>query len=658
MTWNVTFTDLERNAPGLVVNVKALSWSDRGGCDMAGLTVQGDAHALRTLDGWIGREVKIYNPQHTLVWFGVVAEVNWALTQKWAIGRSLNRLANRVRVSYTKVDAFGASTATATAWATDATSQATYGVRDVEISIGEASDDEATAARTQLLTRADPRPTRRRSRIQGAEVVCWGFYRFLDWRLYENLAGRMEYSGDGDEQEISIGWTISTATNIGWYERYMHDVGGRLAALEDGDRIWVNKTGTNSGEKTISTVSGDGQESYTASTIWFEVNDDIKDTANGFRDFSANRYINVSGSASNSGYHYIDGKPSDGHMETSQGFTGAIIAEGTGPSITILQGQTADVGTVTDEEPGVSTSLTLYGYEVAQEFIAATTMDIERVAVRVAKIGTPADNLLVELCADSASAPGTVLGTATLAAADVQADDVTDTWVEFASLVSVTAATHYWLKVRRSSSLHESNYWRLGLVEGTSELTKFYTGGGWTAATRSGVALAMPYRLWDSEDTADAMTRVVTNCGGSFVTSVTVSDTSVLRNQYVSEGRRGGAELERLLDIGTASGDRLTAIVNEKRTLTIATQTAQPSSVAGLPVLGDDDRIYEAQGAAWQVGVAPVNRWLALKLPMGIASDWEMALVYVQACRYDVASGAWEITPGDADEMLDVYTRD
>ena len=657
MTWHVEFVDLAKNAPGLSITVRALAWSDRGNCDEAALTVQGDGQALRTLNGWIGREVRIYNPQHTMVWFGIVAEVNWALTNKWAIGRTLSRLANRVRIAYTKADAFGASTSLTTSWAEDATSQATYGIREVELSIGEASDDEATAARTQALLRADPRPTRRRARVQGAEVVCWGFYHFLNWQYYENLAGRIEHDGD-DEQEISIGWGLSGATNIGWYDRYLHDVGGRLSALRDGDRVWVAKSGANSGEKTIASVTGDGQISYTATTIHFEENDDIKDTASGFREFYANGFVNVSGSGSNSGYHYVDGKSTDGHMTTAQSFTGAIVNEGTGPSITLLEGEYADVGTVTEEEPGTSTALTLYGYEVAQEFIPSTTMALERVAVRVAKIGSPADNLLVELCADSAGAPGTVLGTATLAAVDAAADSVTDTWIEFASLVSVTASTSYWLKVRRSSSLSATAHWLLGLVEETSETTLFYLGSSWTAATRDGVSLSMPYRLWDSEDTSDAMERIVTDCGGSFVTAVTVSATSVYRNQYVAEKRRGGEELERLLDIGTASGDRLTAMVNSKRTLTIAAQVEQPTSVAGLPVLGDDDRIYEAQGAAWQPGMSPVGNWLALRLPMGIASDWEMALVYVQAARYDVQAAAWEIKPGDAEEMLGIYSRE
>lgn len=657
MTWHVKFTDLERNAPRLVVNAKTLSWSDRGNCDTATLTVQGDGQALRTLNSWIGREVQIYNPQHTMVWFGIVAEVNWALTGKWSVGRTLSRLANRVRIAYTKADAFGASTSLTTSWAEDATSQAIYGIREVELSIGDASDDEATAARAQALLRAEPRPTRRRARVQGAEVICWGFYRFLDWQYYENLAGRIEHDGD-DEQEISIGWGLSGATDIGWYDRYMHDVGGRLSALRDGDRVWVAKSGANSGEKTIASVTGDGQASYTATTIHFESNDDIKDTANGFRNFYANGYVNVSGSASNSRTHYVDGKSDDGHMVTAQSFTGAIVNEGTGPSITLVQGEYADVGTVTNEAPGTSTALTLYGYEVAQEFIPSTTMALERVAIRVAKIGSPADNLLVELCADSAGAPGTVLGTATLAAVDAAADSVTDTWIEFASLVSVTASTSYWLKVRRSSSLSATAHWLLGLVEEVSETTLFYLGSSWTAATRDGVSLSMPYRLWDSEDTSDAMERIVTDCGGSFVTAVTVSATSVYRNQYVAEKRRGGEELERLLDIGTASGDRLTAMVNSKRTLTIAAQVEQPTSVAGLPVLGDDDRIYEAQGAAWQPGMSPVGNWLALRLPMGIASDWEMALVYVQAARYDVQAAAWEIKPGDAEEMLGIYSRE
>lgn len=653
MAWQVVFPNLEQVPKGLTLQPVRLAHSDRGGCWEASVAVAGALEDTQFCTDWLGRRIHILNDVGSIVWWGVVTSVTVGLG-KWAVGRTLAGLVNRCAVEYSAEDRASGDNYEVTSWADDSTSQAAYGTREHLVSIGDASVGEANARRaTALAQGANPAVVRSKAQGDGATLTCWGLARFLEWKYYTNLVGRIEHDAD-DAAEMSIGWQL-VSDEIGFYENSLHHLGADLGGLREGDKIIVSGSTSNDGTLIIADGTGDAGVVYEADTIWFEVNDDIKDSASGFVGFRANSYIDVAGSASNSGIHYIDGKPTDGHLETAQAFTGAIIGESAGPTITLTQGHAVTLTTIeTDEEPGATITIKLIGFQLAQSFVAPATMTLDRVAVKVGKVGAPGDVLHVRLYSNSSGNPGTWLDTATLDPDDMGADPDW-LWANFATGISITATTTYWLLLVRSGSDEAVNYYMAALVEGAYETTKAWDNATWSALTwLPAGTVSVPFKLWDIEDTSAAIARIVTNCGGSFVTATSVSSTGVERNQWADNGARGDHELTRLLDIGTSAGARLICDVTQTGTLVVSAEPSTPTDTLTLPRYGDDDRITQHNGAQWQNGMSAAGQWFNLALPQGIGRQWDISPAYVRKSEFDVLKNTWSLTFGDS-QMIEIY---
>lgn len=654
--WTVVFPNLETTPAGLELEPVRVSHNDRGGCHEAVIKVMGRLEDTQFCTDWLGRRVRILNDVGSTVWWGVVTGVTVGLG-KWAVGRSLEGLVNRCAVEYSAEDRTSGDNYAVTAWLDDTDSQALYGVREHLVSLGDGNANEANAKRSTVIAQAaTPATVRSRTAGEGATLVCWGLIRFLEWQYYENLVGRIEHDGD-DAEEMSIGWEL-TSSEIGFWETAVHDLGAGLGGLHVGDKFIVAGSDHNDGEWYVAENTDREAASLTASTISFLSNDDVYDSADGFGRFETKAFVHIAGSPANSGYHAIDGKPDDGYMTTKQSFTAAIVNESAGASVTIRQGnKVATTAAITNEVAGdaASVNIKLVGFQIGQSFVAPATMTLNRVAVKVGKVGSPIDSLHVRLYSDSGGSPGTWLDTATIAAADLEEDSTDWIWGTWATGISITATATYWLLLARSGTNDETDYYLASLVGGAYGSTKAWNNATWSALSwlPSG-AVSMPFQLWDSEDTSAAIARIVTNCGGSFVTATTISATGVERNQWAEDGARGNHELTKLLDIGTSAGLRLVCEVNEQGTLVVTTETAEPTDTLTLPRYGDDDRIVQHNGAMWQSGMSAAGQWLNLTLPMGIGQQWDISPVYVRKSEYDVNKGVWALTFGDSD-MLSSY---
>lgn len=653
--WQISFSDSEPVPPGLVFTPVRLSHIDRGGCDIASLRVDGRLEDLQYCTDYLGRRIVIRNPVGSVVWWGVVVAASVGLG-KWGVGRSLAQLCNRALVEYTIEDVDGQGGAAATAWQNDTTSQTLYGTREHRASIGQASAAEAAARLATLLAHsAEPATIRSRTGGLGAGLVCWGLAKFLEWKYYQNLAGRIEHDGD-DARAMAIGWE-RTGSEIGFWETAMHDMGGGLAGLEEGNKIVVSGSVSNDGEKTVAEKARGTTASLTATTISFLSNDDIYDSANGFGVFEASAFVHIAGSSLNNGYHAIDGKPDDGYMTTKQSFTNAIVNESAGASITIRQGNRVGFpGAVVDEKPAQSASVNvrLVGWEMAQSFTATANMTLSRVAVLCGKVGTPADTLHVRLYSNAAGVPGTWLDTATIGPADIPSS-VGWVWADWATGLAVTAGTTYFLLVARSGANSWENYYLSGLVSGAYGTTLAWNGATWSAPTwLPEYPVSLAFRVWDAEDTSASIARIIAQCGGGFVASAAISATGVERNQYADNGARAEHEMKRLLDIGTASGGRLTYEVDQQGGATFAVQPERPTDLLPLPIYSDDDRITQYGGAEWQDGASVAGQWVRLALPAGIGAHWDVGVAYAQRSEYDVEKAAWALTFDD-EEKLKAY---
>jgi hypothetical protein len=620
----------------VALDVQDFTWTDRGGPESANLTATGQDVALWHLLATLGKVVHIVNEFGTVVWWGIVDEVTLNFGH-CRVGASLEDLANRVRIVYTDYDAAGKLTTYYTDWADNADSQAQFGfVKELAESIGDANADLAANRRTRLLAeRAWPVgvPSAGRSGgTHGAELHCSGLMATLTYKYYQNLFGRIENTSSGSET-IAIGWQVS-GSNIGFEEGAVHHIGAQLSPLAAGDRVAVSG-GTNNGLLfTVDAATDETQVTVTSNQIYFRDTDEIYDDNGYLWQLREAEFFQVSGSARNDGYWWLKNIRSASFIEISQENSGKnIITDEKGPTVTLTLGHSVTTETtIASEVPGSAITLTLYGYIIAQKFTANANMTTGTVMFRAAKFGTPADSLAVDICADSAGTPGTVLGTATLAAASMYSA-LTDYALTMPA-VALTNGTSYWLKWRRTGSVSGSSGYQVQVAAGAYETTMAYTGSGWTEFTRDGDAYSVPFRLWDTNDTATLIAAIVAAGGQSLVTGVRAAATGVARCQYTDNDSRALDEVVKLLDAGNSSGQRLVCLVGHDSVLEVAAEPEADWAVT--PVLRNDGYVQDALGAAWEPGRLPVGRWLHIGgLPQDVNAAWRVSPVYVERATWD-----------------------
>jgi hypothetical protein len=169
--------------------VKSMSWAAIGGPEKATFEVTGQ-------DTWDLLErlrcgVNIINNQGTNVWWGYVDSIviNDGNLQ---ISISLDEMANKVRVSYSKITATGESEGKAlTAWMSDTESIATYGTKEKIQFFSSGTEGEAVSFCNMLLDRFRyPLPGAKISNRSDLKAIvnCKGWWETLDWKYYNNAS--------------------------------------------------------------------------------------------------------------------------------------------------------------------------------------------------------------------------------------------------------------------------------------------------------------------------------------------------------------------------------------------------------------------------------------------------------------------------------------
>lgn len=94
---------------------------------------------------------------------------------------------------------------------------------------------------------------------------------------------------------------------------------------------------------------------------------------------------------------------------------------------------------------------------IGQSFTAGSSYNCSNIAIMVGKIGSPTDNLLLEVLTGSMS--GTVIGTSGLVSPTMVPS--TGKWVvfNFSSAISIVSGTQYYLRLTRDGARDTGNYW-------------------------------------------------------------------------------------------------------------------------------------------------------------------------------------------------------
>ena len=173
------------------------------------------------------------------MWWGFVAAVEVGLGGM-TVGVDVETVRNRVCVAYTYRAADGAQVRDTTAWAEDLPSQATYGIHEERLSMGDITAAVAESRRDAYLAmrKTPARTVTMGAASLGATLRCVGWWQQLDWRYWEQPAGLDTYAGKAKEEHV-ISFAL-TSTEIGFrLPSSLVDILGRLDVLTKGTRIIV-----------------------------------------------------------------------------------------------------------------------------------------------------------------------------------------------------------------------------------------------------------------------------------------------------------------------------------------------------------------------------------------------------------------------------------
>lgn len=624
----------------LTLTVQRYSAAAIGGYEQAEIEVSGAKELLRETHRWLGYYVIIRNERHSIVWFGRVMQTT-TRRGKRTLTKSLDEMANRIAVAYSYDDANGDAQRGTTAWGDNLDSQYLYGSKEQLQSQGDADAEQAEALRDNALAMIG-QPVRLVSLTGGGDpggaLACRGLWSTLDWKLYNQAGGLVAHDVSGTIEHI-LGWGL-TATTIGFAggTNRLHDLGARLEELRQDDIVVVSGAANagNNGQFTIEQTATIDPETYTATSIRFEASDDILDTASGMDFVQSDEMIKVSGSSAggNNRYYFAKDEVAADHITVNPGVTTSAA----GPAVTIDQGHSVGVaGALTTEYPSASVTLTALGTIVAQSFTLPVNVPflLAEVYVRVKRVGTPADSLVVAIRADSAGGPaaGTLESVGTVGT--TLGEDMAWLKSTFARTNTLVYGATYWLTVSRSGSNDPVNYYMVDLSEDAAYadgVFKLWNGSGWASRAPN---VDMPFQVWSHRQTTDQIADMLT-AGGQFFAAQDIPVASGrYSRQYRNSDQTTKAEIEKLMQAGVAGGRRLLASVGRDRAVHIFEEPVYNSDSA--PLLTENNVILEASGAApWEPGKLPAGMWLTLtdELPGDAA-------VFIERAEFDATSGEY-----------------
>ena len=270
---------------------------------------------------------------------------------------------------------------------------------------------------------------------------------------------------------------------------------------------------------------------------------------------------------------------------------------------------------------------------LAQSFVFSDPVSLASVAARIRKIGTPLDQVRLQIQTDALGEPsGTVRAEAVLAASAISTDSYA--WVSawFAAPCIVAKDERLWLVVKRDGAASSTSYFSLGMDEnlgftGGSLLVLDASLGTWKTATPDADML---FKLTALSDSLDLMAQIVqaSGCFEGFSYEAGVG----LSLPYVSEAGIDCQEaFLRLLSLGSPDLENLLVEVNSKRHLRVF---PQPASANPLFWLGKDGRVKNQVGknlaAPWQAA----GNWLSSE--MGTACFLENLCLDISNGRYQL----------------------
>jgi len=623
-----------------------------GGALRAELHVSGGATAIWEVLEWLNYEIVIYNGNNTPVWSGVVMEATVS-RQAMVIGASIERMANRVSVIYNYTGAGGKDVQGVTDWAEDLASIGQYGKKEKVLSLSDTKQEVAEAKRnTYLAALKNPIPVFEFDTGDGgARLICVGLWEVTNWQYFKRDTGKEEYDIATDVDH-GLGWLL-TDNCIGFNDKGIHDLEARLGYFPRDNQIRISGSVDNN---TVYTVTGapdpekDIYTSYTATTISFDPNDDIRDSSGGFGFLVSGEMIKVSGftvgtaNAANNGYRWIK----TAGIYDVEATPGLIVNASAGPSITLEQGHHLSTKEdVAIEKPTTTVTLKSRGHMVAQKFqtTSLTAWPVKEVEINIGVIGEPVDQLRVCIYNNNAGVPGTELAYGLVDSLSFGSNSDWST-VKLTTAVTISPGVDYYIVAYRTGTGSAEDFWIIGLETGTLTAPPLFVFDETAWLSRTPDA-RMPYRLWELKETSEQIREILTATG--IFTSVFVNVSSGIEERAWREGdQKAQYELQKLIDSGTSTGKRILVRTIPNKGIIVYAEDAPSDSD---PIYTQYGVLRSAYGDSWEEGVLPAGQMIRLDdLPVHTGYVKTLANVLIQEAEYDVESGQYRLTPWAMDE--------
>ena len=356
----------------------------------------------------------------------------------------------------------------------------------------------------------------------------------------------------------------------------------------------------------------------------------------------------------------VDADPEDLELAGGAGFTSVFVSGDTFTISGAAQAGNNDTWTISnvesdghlevtgefiDEDEGADVQISHADHvsedNIAITFQVPTAWTATHVAVQVRRIGNPTDNFRIGIYPDSAGAPGTVLGVNETDGGDIFTEM---TWTEFEldTPVALSAATTYWLGMRRTGTANLADGYEVTVDEdlgNTGSVLRVLHGASWVART---VDADMPFRIIGEIDSTAQLTKAIEAVDG-FNQAIVLVDSDVPVRQYTVQEHTAMDEINEMLDAGTDDGERLIAWVAQDNSVIVDIADSAHSGLGQTNLmLGEDGKLYYPDGGLYPPGKLVYGRHVDINSMLllegtGVRSRRGPA-VYVAESTYDADS--------------------
>jgi hypothetical protein len=624
------------------LNVRPVMWSAiaAGGMLDAQVEIAGDVSQLWGITAWLGYRIEIINRRGTAVWWGDIQTVE-IVASGLRRGISLSQMANKISVRYSQTQPGGAAVAADTTWASDTSSIAKYSTFERRITPArEMTEAIANGYRaTALATLAVPFYTLLPDEGDPVAILtCTGIWQRMGRTYYSQAAGLEEHNLSGVPIPLGQGFTSTKVAFVASTDT-VHSTEGKFTSYAVGSTVKVAGA-SNAGNNNAFEITGvDDRDAvtYVSTGITFSANDDIADAGLGLGFLEVDDAFTLAGSSSNSGTHKLKKAGADA-VEVSPGyFGGNITGESAGPSITFARGNSIDVGgNLTDEQAGASVTVTTWGQKIYSSFAlaAALSWTVAKVEIRIRKIGTPTDNVKIQLVADSTNSPGTLIEeSAVVAAADIPTEMG---WVsfDFANSHVITNASTYGLVILRTGSNSDADYYEVDVDDAlgyTRGVMKVYDGANWQTPSPD---TDLIFRVLGEVDTGDQIELVL--AGQDWPKWIDVATSGLVANQWREGELTSMDEVASLMSNGTSGASRMVARVTRDLAAVV---TARPAPTTARFVWKGANRLTDFYGQDAEPGYLPAGQWVKLGDDQNLGPWSHLSPVFVERAEYRIDAG-------------------